>query len=268
MNTKFFFTTKLLLIVVITCNIQLISLLSFAQNVGISTTGITPDASAALDINFNDKGLLIPRVALTGTTDNTTILSPAMSLMVYNTASAGTPPNNVVPGFYYWNGIRWIRISTGSAHYIGEEYLGGIIFFLYLDSNLEEHGLVVSITETTAKWQNPASLIGANRVEDGAYNTSLMTNSPAKDWITANFSSEWYLPSVDELSLLFQNLFFVDATIRENSYTPITATVATDYYWSSNEINSTQARTFSFYSNYWNSGGKTNDRLLRAIRSF
>jgi hypothetical protein len=32
---------------------------------------------------------------------------------VYNTATAGTAPNNVVPGYYYWNGSAWIQISGG-----------------------------------------------------------------------------------------------------------------------------------------------------------
>lgn len=43
-----------------------------AQNVGISSTGSTPDNSAGLDVDFNNKGILIPRVSLTSTTDNTT----------------------------------------------------------------------------------------------------------------------------------------------------------------------------------------------------
>ena len=29
------------------------------------------------------------------------------------TATSGTTPNNVVPGYYYWNGTAWIQISGG-----------------------------------------------------------------------------------------------------------------------------------------------------------
>jgi hypothetical protein len=47
-----------------------------AQNVGISANTFTPDPSAGLEIQFSDKGLLIPRVALTSATDQTTIPSP------------------------------------------------------------------------------------------------------------------------------------------------------------------------------------------------
>ncbi len=93
-----------------------IILLSFsvsnAQNVGINATGTTPDPSAALDIAFTDKGVLIPRIALSSKLDASVIAAPATSLLIYNTATAGTSPNNVRPGFYYWNGTTWVRIKN------------------------------------------------------------------------------------------------------------------------------------------------------------
>ncbi|WP_299286677.1 tail fiber domain-containing protein [uncultured Mucilaginibacter sp.] len=86
-----------------------------AQNVGISaTSGFTPDASAGLDVSYSNKGLLVPRVALTATNAAGPITSPAISLLVYNTATAGTAPNNVTPGYYYWNGVAWTALSTGT----------------------------------------------------------------------------------------------------------------------------------------------------------
>ncbi len=85
---------------------------------GIGTT--TPDASAKLEVSSSKQGFLPPRVTLTGTNDNTTIknaagtsISPAIGLLVYNTATAGTAPYNVVPGYYYWNGSAWIQIANG-----------------------------------------------------------------------------------------------------------------------------------------------------------
>ena len=65
-----------------------------------------PDPSAVLDVSSSSKGLLIPRIALTGTTDAATITAPATGLLIYNTATAGTAPNAVVPGYYYWNGTN------------------------------------------------------------------------------------------------------------------------------------------------------------------
>ena len=52
-----------------------------AQNVGIGT--VTPNTSAMLEISAGNKGLLIPQVTLTGTTDITTIPSAANSLLIY-----------------------------------------------------------------------------------------------------------------------------------------------------------------------------------------
>jgi hypothetical protein len=56
-----------------------------AQNVGINATGGSPHPSAGLDVNYSNKGVLIPRVNLTNITDNTTIPGAANSLLVYNT---------------------------------------------------------------------------------------------------------------------------------------------------------------------------------------
>lgn len=85
-----------------------------AQNIGINTTGATPDASAILDLVGADKGLLVPRVLLTATNSALPVTAPATSLLVYNTATAGVAPNNVTPGYYYWDGAAWVRVGTGN----------------------------------------------------------------------------------------------------------------------------------------------------------
>ncbi|MFI2744514.1 hypothetical protein ACG2LH_17395 [Zhouia sp. PK063] len=79
--------------------------LSFAQ-VGIGTT--TPDNSSILDITSSSKGVLFPRIGITGTTDQTTITSPTKSLLIYNTNKVA----DVTPGFYYWDGTKWNRLKT------------------------------------------------------------------------------------------------------------------------------------------------------------
>ena len=85
-----------------------------AQNVGISETAITPDASSILEVKSTNKGILIPRVSLTGTSDNTSISSAANSLFIYNIATAGTIPSNVYPGYYYWSSSnsKWLRLCS------------------------------------------------------------------------------------------------------------------------------------------------------------
>ncbi len=87
-------------------------LISTGQNVGISDVVITPDASSILELRSPDKGLLIPRVALTQTTSNFPVgAGIATSLIVYNTVTV----NDVVPGYYYWDGTQWVRLATGGS---------------------------------------------------------------------------------------------------------------------------------------------------------
>ena len=81
---------------------------------GIGTTA--PNASAKLEVAATDKGFLPPRVALTASNAFSPIVGTAANatgLLVYNTASAGATPNNIVPGYYYWNGTTWVQIAGG-----------------------------------------------------------------------------------------------------------------------------------------------------------
>ncbi|WP_025125297.1 hypothetical protein [Myroides odoratimimus] len=85
----------------------------------------TPDRSSAVDIVSNKRGLLIPRLELTKTTEAGPVVKPENALFVYNKASV----NDVTPGFYYWEAAnvanakeqglgRWVRFvssNSGSA---------------------------------------------------------------------------------------------------------------------------------------------------------
>jgi len=104
----------LLILVLLVCCFLLIMESASAQNIGINATGAAPAASAMLDISATNKGLLIPQVALTATNTAGPVTSPATSLLVYNTATAGSSPNNVIPGYYYWNGSAWIVLNSSS----------------------------------------------------------------------------------------------------------------------------------------------------------
>ena len=98
-------------------SVVLTAMISFysatGQSVGIGTT--TPDASAILDIKSTNKGLLVPQVSLTSSTDVTTVPTPATGLLVYNTSDAiasGT-------GFYYNSGTTvapvWTKLQSSSS---------------------------------------------------------------------------------------------------------------------------------------------------------
>jgi uncharacterized protein (TIGR02145 family) len=154
--------------------------LSVSAQVSVSTDGSLPDNSAMLDVKSTSKGMLIPRVSLTGINVSVPIASPAVGLLVYNTADAGTPPNNVFKGFYYWNGIRWISvampqgISNGDMLYWdGTQWVlvpaGDPSQILRLCDSVPTWGpCIPSITTTPITNVTPTSVVsGGNITNDG-----------------------------------------------------------------------------------------------------
>lgn len=98
---------KLCNLVLIISSIMLINVQIYAQNVGISVDGSTPDNSAMLDIKSTSGGLLIPRMTKS---QRDAISSPATSLIIYQTDNT--------PGFYYNAGTpsspNWVRSSNSN----------------------------------------------------------------------------------------------------------------------------------------------------------
>ena len=151
----------------------------------------------------------------------------------------------------------------GFTHYLGEPYLGGIIFYLYKGSDGIEHGLIVALTESSGAWQTSPTLVNANRTEDGAYNTTLMTGSPAATYI-ASLGAGWYLPSIDELGLLYYNRYSAQKGLRAGSHTLLSNTA----YWSSTEYNAPNAYGFTFFNGDAYSDDKANTDAVRGVRAF
>ena len=109
----------------------------FAQSVGVFTK--TPDASAALDVDVSTlpangkKGILLPRVQLTGKTDRTTIPNPAVGLVVYNLEDRGTGNDQVERDmFYFWDGAKWLDMTN--IDIVIRELLPQVFFILQGDT--------------------------------------------------------------------------------------------------------------------------------------
>jgi hypothetical protein len=159
--------------------------------------------------------------------------------------------------------------SPNTTHYVGELYGGGIVFSVYKGSDGLEHGLIVALTEQeSTKWQNTGALVNATRTEDGVFNTALMTGSPAANYITS-LGAGWYLPSIDELGLLYYNRYNVQKALRAGSYTLLSNTAI---YWSSTEYDATNAYGFIFGGGsgggFNNGEDKTNLFTVRGVRTF
>ena len=188
-------------------------------------------------------------------TDNTDPENPIVQIAVdgVTITGEGTPASPLV------------SVSDGFTHYLGEEFEGGVIYYLYKDNLGVERGLIVNKTESTAAWQNIATATGSDRTWDGEYNTNLMTDSPAKDYVTS-LGAGWYLPSIDELNLLFDNRYSAQKALNEIVGADLLS--STTNYWSSTESSITNASYFFFDSGGLGTTNKINTKLVRAIRSF
>ena len=152
----------------------------------------------------------------------------------------------------------------GFTHYIGETFNGGVIYYLYKGSDGLEHGLIVSTTESIAKWQTTGVLVNADRSWDGVYNTNLISGSPAVNYI-ATLGPNWYLPSIDELILLHHSRFEVNKALFINNQTLLSLSV---YYWSSTEYLASDAFGYDFMTGYATPNMKTANYGVRGVKSF
>jgi len=223
-----------------TSNTTLTSL-SNLNTVGIITAGVW--SATAIDVAHGGTGLTTPGL-------------PGQAL---TTTTTGT--------------LTWTNVSilTG-AHFIGESYGGGIVFYVYDNG---KHGLIVSAEDQSTggvNWYN-GTYSTTNAVRDGI-NAGLMNteriiisqgagNYAAQ--IAANYKAggygDWYLPSAYELGLLHlqRELFFTGANVIF-------------YYFSSNEhpSNNRQVMCYRFTPTSYNSYlDKLNNQVrIRAIRAF
>lgn len=155
-----------------------------------------------------------------------------------------------------------------SPWHLGKDTLGGIVFYIYTGADGLEHGLIVDTTESSARWQSTISKTNGTRSWDGAFNTIQMTSSPAKDSITARsaiLAGDWYLPSIDELNLLWQNRYHTNNALNAKGHKVISSTTA---YWSSTEHVDNFAWHFDFFKGQADGNLKTNIGVVRAVRAF
>jgi hypothetical protein len=221
-----------------TTNTTLTSL-SNLKTLGIITTGIW--SATTIDIAHGGTGLT----------------TAGLSGQALTTSAAGT--------------LTWTNVSelTG-AHYIGESFGGGIIFYVYDNG---KHGLIVSTEDqgTEVIWYNGTySTTNAFRdgVNAGLLNTErIILSQGAGNYaaqIAANYKGggfgDWYLPSAYELGLLHiqRALFFTGSNVMY-------------YYYSSNEnpSNNMQVMCYRFSNALYNTYLlKENTLRVRAIRAF
>ena len=149
---------------------------SARDNVGLGTNA--PNASAQLEIADNDKGILINRVALTATNSASPITAPATGLLVYNTANSSSGSTEVLPGFYYWDGSRWIAMGgTGGKDWSLEGNAGTNPSTNFIGTT-DDVDFRVRTNDTERIWVDNAGTVG---IGSAPYSdTALRVNNPAQ----------------------------------------------------------------------------------------
>ena len=182
------------------------------------------------------------------------------------------------------NGQVFIPAASGGGgtgnftHYIGEEFGGGVIFHLWKDAQGVEHGLIVDKMSLSfgAAWSNvDQDSIGntATSLNDGLSNSTAIVGQPGHTTSAAALclnstnggQSDWYLPSIDELTLLlWYNRFNVE---RALSNIQGASEISVGAYWSS-----TERDLNAFYHSFPNCNycltAKSSALYVRAIRAF
>ncbi len=159
-----------------------------------------------------------------------------------------------------------VNASGSGSHYLGEVIGDGIVYFLYTGSDGQQHGLMVSKTFSFEAYCIGSIENYGTRTWDGAYNTNLMVSSAAKTWVQT-LGEGWYIPSIDELTLLYLNRFHVNKTLSALSLT-LLHYGNSSYYWSSTEYSSSQAIGFYFLPGNAEKLYKTQANYVRGVKAF
>jgi hypothetical protein len=83
-------------------------------------------------------------------------------------------------------------------------------------------------------------------------------------WVEGVKYGGWYLPSLEELKLMYQNKNVIDSTAAEHGGFPF----ATGEYWSSSENNLNNAYIVNFNGGSTDSRSKNRKYKIRAVRKF
>ena len=174
--------------------------------------------------------------------------------------------------------------ATGgyNVHYVGEFYGGGVVFYVYDNG---QHGLICTKTDQSSamRWyagSNTYTMAYDSGLLGGELNTGLIIASQGNGdgstyaarvchelTITESGISyaDWYLPTIDELNMMYANRATIEATAITNGGSAF----VNDYYWSSTEGNPIlTAAYFRYFGGGAGGTSKSETHHVRAIRKF
>lgn len=200
------------------------------------------------------------------------------------TLPLGGVPGAPIDKLYNYNGdLFWNSDKLETVYAVGDFAQGGVVFWV---DETGEHGLVCGKEDissgmrwyagtygnTQAKGDGPftgernTSIIIAAQVAIGDDGSTYAARICAESYTNEDgkFYGDWYLPSLAELNLMYQNSATINTTATENGGTAF----AHSYFWSSTEHDDTYARYQSVYNGTGGKGGKGVTYAVRAVRAF
>ena len=172
-----------------------------------------------------------------------------------------------------------ISLKTGKELTIGDFHQGGIIFYLYRDSNNQQHGKVLSLKKdaTGVAWGTTSQTIPkCNDPFDGQSNCTNAMQFYSGDYVnalkfsvssTSNGYKDWYMPSVFEAKMITANIYLLHQELLKNQGDGFTNS---EKIWTSTEYNSFYAYSVSIIQSevIVESKSSTKDLVVRSIRDF
>ncbi|MDO8804089.1 MAG: DUF1566 domain-containing protein, partial [Elusimicrobiota bacterium] len=167
---------------------------------------------------------------------------------------------------YYGDGSYLTGVSTGTLK-IGDAYGGGKVF--WVDAKGRQALISATANQSSSiQWAPTIGFIGAgvDGIGGGKSNTVMITTTTGPGSYAARlcadysttvngvYYDDWYLPSRDELTLLYGQKTVVGGFVS-------------DYYWSSTEYVPIDAWLVSFNNGNVAAGTKTNSTYVRCVRA-
>ena len=245
----------------------LLTTTTYAQ-IGINNEN--PDASSVLDITSTTGGLLVPRM----TAAQRDAITATQGLIIFCSDCASGEGELQIKLTSSWKNTIGGDVNDPVTLAIGDTHQGGIVF--YLDGN--GGGLIAAVADQSSgiQWYN------GSYVTTGATGTAIGTGSANTDAIilaqgatetsyaaglarayTDGTYTDWFLPSKDELNLMYDNIGQGNVLGLGN-----VGNFANYYYWSSTEYDFNIAWQQDFNDGNQYVSYKFNTVNVRAVRAF